>query len=422
MARATGSLHDAPMTIDVRKIEPDELPKLRDVLSVAFGGGDVNPSWDPVWEHAFERDRLLAAFENGEMVGVAGSFTFTVTVPGGEIPSGGLTIVGVLPNHRRKGILRKLMTAHIEDLRAHHEPIGLLWASEEAIYQRFGYGLGTSHSKIEIERGRNAFRNDPGPSGRVRFLDEDGSVDVLPGIYDKVRRDRPGMLARSEDWWRYHRLWDPKESREGASRLYRVIWEDDTGPHAYALYRVKEKWDEDVGLNESELSVFEVLSDSPEAHREIWRYIFGIDLVQKVTGYFLAVDDPLALMLVEPRRLRTRVMDAMWLRIVDVKAALEGRGYAAEGSITFRLTDEFCPWNEATWTLTASPGAPSVAQSDADPDLALETNDLAAAYLGTLSFAQLGRAGRVRELRPGAIERADAMFRSPIAPWYPEIF
>lgn len=411
------------MTIEVRTIGPDELARLRDVLSVAFGGGDPDAAWDPVWEHAFEKDRLFAAYESGEMAGVAGSFSFKVTVPGAEVPTAGLTIVGVLPNHRRKGILRKLMKAHVEDARAHDEPLSVLWASEEAIYQRFGYGIGTLHSKIEVERGRNAFRNDPGPHGRVRFLDEDESVKELPGIYERVRSRRPGMLARSEKWWRYHRLWDPKESRDGASRLYRVLWEDDSGQNrAYALYRVKEKWNEDVGLSEGELWVNELVSEDAEAHREMWRYIFGVDLVQRVTGYFMAVDDPLPLMLHEPRRLRTRVMDAMWLRILDVKRALEARGYASEGSFTFRLADAFCPENEGTWTLTVDASGGTVEESASEAQLEMETNDLAAAYLGTLTFAQLGRAGRVRELQPRSIEIADALFRTSVAPWHPETF
>ena len=410
------------MTIEVRAIQPDELAKLRDVLSVAFGGGDPNPAWDPVWEHAFEQDRLRAAFEAGEMVGVAGSFTFTVKVPGAELPSSGLTIVGVLPNHRRKGILRKLMEAHVEDARAHNEPLSLLWASEEAIYQRFGYGLGSLHSKIEIERGHTGFRDDPGAAGKVRFLDADESVKALPEIYDRVRATRPGMLARSASWWRYHRLWDPKESRDDASRLYRVLWEDDSGPHAYALYRVKEKWNEDVGLSEGELRVFEVVSESPEAHREIWRYLFGIDLIERVTGYFMPVDDPLPLMMLEPRRLRTRVMDAMWLRVIDVAGALEGRGYASEGSLSFELKDTFCEWNAGTWALEVGPEGATVSPSTAPAQLTMETNDLAAAYLGTLTFAQLARAGRVEELQPGSVQLADALFHSPVAPWYPEIF
>ena len=147
----------------VRFIVPEEVPRLREVLSVAFGGGDVNSDWDPVWENVFEHDRLLAAEDAGEIVGVAGTFSFTMTTPGGELPTAGLTIVGVLPTHRRKGILNALMEKHIADARTHDESLSILWASEEVIYQRFGYGPATSQIQIDVDRAHRAFRNDPAP-------------------------------------------------------------------------------------------------------------------------------------------------------------------------------------------------------------------------------------------------------------------
>ena len=410
------------MSIEVRFISPDEVARLRQVLSVAFGGGDPDENWNPVWENVFETDRLLAAFEGDEMVGAAGSFTFEMTIPGGTVPTAGLTIVGVLPTHRRKGILNKLMRAHIEDAQTHGEPISVLWASEEIIYQRFGYGMASRHMQIDVDRGHGGIRNDPGPGGRPRLLAPDEALKVLPDVYDRVRAVTPGMLARTAKWWEFHRLFDPKNDRDGASRMYTVAWENDGEVEGYALYRVKEKWNYESGLPVGEVWVFEVVAVSPDAHRELWRYIYGIDLAQSVKGYFMAIDDPLPLISLEPRHLRLRLSDALWLRVIDIKGALEARSYATDASVTFELVDAFCPWNEGRWRLDASEAKGTLAPAEGGADIALDASDLGAAYLGGTTFNELVRAGRATELTPGAIHRADSMFRTDRQPWHPEIF
>jgi predicted acetyltransferase len=232
----------------VRFLKEGEIPRLREVLSTAFGGGDVEPDWDVVWEKVFERDRLFVATEGDEIVGVGGSFSFTLTVPGAEVPAAGLTIVGVLPTHRRKGILRDMMRFQLDDARNHDEPVSILWASEEIIYQRFGYGMATEQLGIEIDRGQGVFRNDTGGQGRLRLLSQEEALKTFPDLYERVRRETPGMLARSPEWWQYHRLHDPKSGRDGASPYYRLVWENDGEVEAYAIYRVKEGWDFATGI------------------------------------------------------------------------------------------------------------------------------------------------------------------------------
>ena len=410
------------MSIEVRFISTDEVARLRAVLSVAFGGGDPDENWNPVWENVFETDRLLGAYEGDEMVGAAGSFTFEMTIPGATLPTAGLTIVGVLPTHRRKGILNKLMRAHIDDAQTHGEPVSILWASEEIIYQRFGYGMASRHMQIDVDRGHGGIRNDPGPSGRPRLLEPDEALKVLPDVYDRVRAVTPGMLARTAKWWEFHRLFDPKNDRDGASRMYTVTWENDGEVEGYALYRVKEKWNYETGLPAGEVWVFELVAASPDAHRELWRYIFGIDLAQSVKGYFMAIVDPLPLMSLEPRHLRLRFSDALWLRVVDIKSALEARSYAVDASVTFELVDAFCAWNEGRWTLRANEAKGTLEPAARAADIALDACDLGAAYLGGTTFNELVRAGRGTELTPGAAHRADSMFRTDRQPWHPEIF
>lgn len=410
------------MAIDVRFFKDGELPRVREVLSFAFGSGGPEPAYDIMWEKVFERDRMIVATDADEIVGVGGSFTFTMTVPGAEIPAAGLTIVGVLPTHRRQGILKDMMRFQLEDARSHEEPVSILWASEEVIYQRFGYGLASEQRGIEVDRGHGLFRNDPGPSGRLRLLTADEALKVLPDVYEGVRRETPGMLVRGPDWWQYHRLFDPAESREGASPHYRLVWEDEGRVEGYCLYRMKEDWDWATGLPNGKVIVLEVVSASPRAHREIWRHLFSIDLSAKVSAYFLAADDPLQQMVLEPRHLRLRNSDGLWLRVVDVKPALEGRTYQGDGTLTFDLIDDFLDRNTGRWMVTVTGGRGEVTAGGGDPDLTLDAGDLGAAYLGGTSFNQLVRAGRVTELKPGAVSLADAMFHSDRAPWHPETF
>lgn len=410
------------MTIETRFLKRGEIPRLREVLTTAFGGGEPEAEYDTTWEKVFEHERLIVTTEADQIVGVGGSFSFILSVPGAEIPAAGLTVVGVLPTHRRKGILSQMMRFQLDDARKHAESVSILWASEEIIYQRFGYGMATSLQRFQVGRGHGIFRNDPGPSGRLRLLDEEEALKIFPEVYERVRRETPGMLVRDPDWWKWHRLFDPKNDRDGGSPYQRVVWESDGPAEGYALYRTKQRWNDMTGLAEAELGVLELISTTPEAHRELWRYLFGMDLVDTVTAYFLAVDDPLPQMVLKPRHLQQRIGDAVWLRVVDVKAALEGRAYTGDGTLAFELTDTFCDWNQGTWTLTVLDGKAGVSRGGRDADLSLDAGDLGAAYLGGTSFNQLERAGRVKELKPGAIAIADALFHSNRAPWNPEIF
>ena len=423
MARITATHHHSlAMTIDVRFLKEGELTRFREVLSAAFGGGDIEPEYDVMWEKVFEHDRLIVATENDEIVGAAGSFSFTMTVPGAEIPAAGLTVVGVLPTHRRKGILNRMMRFQLDDAHDHEEPVSILWASEEIIYQRFGYGMASEQLSIEMDRGHGVFRNDPGPEGRLRLVTEEEALKILPDVYEQVRTQTPGMLARSPVWWKYHRLYDPKSAREGASPLYRLVWENEGQAEAYALYRVKEKWDNATGLPRGEVMVLEAMSTSPTAHREMWRYLFSLDLSGKVEAYFVPTDDPIQQMVLKPRHLKLRKNDGIWLRIVEVKAALERRSYGTDGSLTFDLTDGFVERNSGVWTLTVSEGHGEVTRTDNEADISLDAGDLGAAYLGGTTFNQLLRAGRLVDRIPGAVARADLLFHSGRAPWNPEIF
>ena len=146
-------------------------------------------------------ERMHAAWEDGRIIGGAGAFAFELTVPGGILPCGGVTVVGVLPTHRRRGVLRAMMRAQLDDIRERGEPLATLWASEETIYGRFGYGLASLTGSIELPRTFNALREPPDPAARTRLVSLEEAKQLVPPVYDRVRLQTPGMFARTEPWW-----------------------------------------------------------------------------------------------------------------------------------------------------------------------------------------------------------------------------
>ncbi|HET9614302.1 MAG TPA: sterol carrier protein domain-containing protein, partial [Candidatus Limnocylindrales bacterium] len=185
---------------------------------------------------------------------------------------------------------------------------------------------------------------------------------------------------------------------------------------AWALYRIAQR--EEDGRFKGQVRVVEAIGLDPAGTHEIWRFLLEVDLMEEITMRLLPVDTPLLQLVARPSSLSFRVNTGLWVRPVDVGAALSARGYAREGRVTFEVADAFCPWNEGTWTLADG----TAKRSSRSPDLRLDVTALGTTYLGGFSFGQLVRAGVVEEVRRGAAARADAMFASSRAPWCPEIF
>src|SRR5262249_44318326 len=156
-------------------------------------------------------------------------------------------------------------------------------------------------------------------------------------------------LSRSPSWWRLRRVGDPDWLRAGRAALQRVLLEIDGRPAAYAIYRhiAAPQLRVPVGT----LEVSEVMGDSPQAAAAIFRYLLDIDLVSRVKVQFLPVDHPLVFLAAEPRRLQMLLSDGLWVRLVDVGAALSARGYGPGEAIVLEVKDAFCPWNEGRYRL-----------------------------------------------------------------------
>ena len=363
-------------------------------------------------------ERMHAVFDDGRIVAGAGAYGFELTLPVGPARCAGVTVVGVLPSHRRRGLLRRMMELQLTDVRERGEPIAALWASEETIYGRFGYGMASLCLNLGIRRRSVGIRPDLPPEGSVRLIESDEALSVLPRLYDRIRKRSPGFLSRSRDWWVDRTLDDRPENRRGGGPLVRALYERDGRPAGWVLYRIAqegttwEDWKKTVRVTE-----FQGVDDA--ARRELWRFLLGIDWTDAITVNTLAVDDPVLLHVDRMNDLRARVYDGLWVRPVDVGAALAARGVSGDGRVTLEVTsDPQFPDNVGTWTVEGD----RVRRTSRRPDVRLDVQGLGMTMLGGFTFARLARVGRAEEAARGGLARADALFRAERAPWCPEIF
>jgi predicted acetyltransferase len=352
-------------------------------------------------------DRALSAFSDGATVGSVGSYPLRLSVPGGQsVPTAGIAYCGVLPSHRRRGIATELMSRQLADARDRGEPLVALWPSEERIYARYGFGVASSCLALDLDTAHATWRDPEQRRPDIQLLDLDSAHKVIAPIYATARETTAGMAERSDAWWRY-RLIRPHDED---SALF-VAASEGLG---YAIYRHRVPWAESP---EGTVEVVEAVGVGAAGTRAIWQYLFDIDLAQEVRAQYLPVDHPLLHMLAEPRRLRARTRDGLWLRILDIPATLSART-RGRSSVVLDVRDEFLADLSGRWYV----GADEVARTTKSPDIAVDITDLAAVYLGGATFAQLLRAGRAHELVAGGAARADAALPASVRPWTLEVF
>ncbi len=407
------------MELIYRAPEPDEMDAFFRPVWRGFGHPAPIPEQVEDNRTTWEPARSLGALDGDEWVGATGAYTMDVTLPGGAtIGAAGVTMVGVASTHRRRGILTELMRRQLDDVAAGPEPVAVLTASEALIYGRDAYGRAARGVRPRLAVGHSRFRPDaPGADGRLRILTLDEARAVLPDAYERIRPGRPGWVHRSAGWWETHVFLDRPHDRDGGSALFVLahLGADDR-VDGWATYRIAFDWRD--RLPSSRVVVEDMAAVDDAVQLALWRGVIDVDLSVEVDALHVAVDDPLPWAVADPRRVRTSdLSDWLWLRILDVPAALGPRRWGASGRLVVEVVDPFRPASGGRFAIDADgSGEGAVTAVATTPDLVLGAEELGAIALGGVAPSQLARVGRVAEERPGALAAADALFRTGRAP------
>jgi predicted acetyltransferase len=399
--------------MEVRPIRPEEVDRYLETTSAAFHG-DLTPDHRERWGAPLEVERSWAAFDGEALVGTAGAFTRKVALPGvGLVDAAHVTMVGVLPTHRRLGLLRRMLG---EVHRSAPEPFAALWASEGGIYGRFGYGVAARHAELVVDVRRAGFRADAPPAAPVRLAAPKAVLDELRAVFDAVAPTWPGMLDRVRPAWWQRLLQDAEGERDGASSLRAAVLTDGRG---YALYAVKSGWEASGPAHTCVLH--ELVALDPAARAALWRWLLDLDLVATVRWELAPVDEVLPHLLTDRRAVSVTALDALWVALLDVPRALAARGYAAPVDLVLDVVDAEHPTR-----VRLRAGADGSSACDEAPhapaDLRLGAEALGSLFLGGTTVAELHAAARVEELRAGAVSEATRAFRADREPWCQELF
>ncbi|MER5477401.1 GNAT family N-acetyltransferase [Streptomyces sp. NPDC002734] len=402
--------------MEIRSTTEQDFDVFVDTAHTAFAMERETPAeGEGAWWSAFEMDRsLLAVTEDGRPVGTVGAYSFDLTLPGGAVvPAPGVTAVGVLPTHRRQGLLSAMMRRQLADLREQGEILSVLLSSEAVIYRRFGYGPATYTQRMTVDRHRAALARPRAGEAADGSAARTGSVEVLrraecggllEEVYDRYRRTQPGALSRPHRWWSLG-AGQPPIAR--APRYIAVHRDADGVADGYASYSVDK---------ERTLTVDETITVDDAAFTALARFLLEHDLVGKVVFKHLPPGHPLRWQLTDYRAGELGdSTDWLWVRLLDIPRALTARGWSEEGELVLEVDD---PWlgEHGRYRLTVQDGKADCAPTDQEPDLSLDVSDLGSVYLGGTLPSTLVRAGHIRAHRPGAPELADALFRAERTP------
>lgn len=397
------------MTYPIRTIAAHEFETWARMVTTTYGQDWFDGALRNA-QTSIEPERTLAAFDGDELVAGVSIYGRTMTTPGALTPVAGITLVAVLPTHRRRGILTAMMRNQLTGLHeSGSEPIAALNAAEATIYGRFGYGIASHLAEIQGDKRFMALRPDTDfGAGTIRLLGREQARPLLEKVYDTARQSTVGWVDRTEKFWDA-RLADGERRSDGATAL-RFAFHIERGGAVtgYTLYRSRPRT----------VQIVEVAATSRQAYAALWRYLIHLDSHAHLT-YEGAVDEPLSHLMLDPRAAHVSVVDNLWVRLVDVDRALAARRYATPLDMVLEVQDAFCPWNAGRYRLRADGDTVTCERTQARPDLRLSAAELGAAYLGGTTLSSLAAAGRIDELRPGAVTAASLAFRGEREPFHP---
>ncbi|MER6916221.1 GNAT family N-acetyltransferase [Streptomyces sp. NPDC000594] len=408
--------------LEYRTLPEAELDHALDLHYIVFLGKEPDDDVRKLHREILAHCTRIGAYEHGELVGLLGAHPLSLSVPGGELPCAGVTFVSVAPTHRRRGVLSGMIAELWRQCAAAGQPLAALWVSETGIYGRFGFEPATRSYTVEIDTDRPlALRIEP-DDRPLRLVPPERAPAVIGSRHAAAREERAGRVARDDFWWRTHILPEADGENDDLTPV-RVVTIGDPGaePAGYVSYRTSCD-DEGRGT----VQVGELEAESPAVAAALWRYLTSIDLADKVRAWGRPLDDPLLRFAADRDQVRiVQEFPALWLRLVDVPAALAGRVWSAPLDLTVEVTDERLPANAGRYRITTGPKEhggdgtglrAEVTRTDAAPDLTIGVQELAAGYLGDIGAAELLRAGLVTEHTPGAAARLERASRTELLP------
>ncbi len=410
------------MTIEIRRVRPDELGESVEALTAAFlerpDVEEVVKELSPRWD----LDRLWVAHDGERICGTFRSWATEVTVPGGaRLPTAAVSGVTVLPTHRRRGILRGMVAAEHAAIRERGEVVALLHAAEYPIYGRFGYGPGTLEATWLLDT-RTASIVRPA-TGRVEYAKPGPEViPTIRDVYDRYRVGQPGEIRRMDVRWQGELgltpgVWSP------AWKGFLVLHRDDAGTvDGYARYsRTEDRWDANRPANV--LTLDELHALTTDAYATLWRFLAEMDWVGSVKAPRRPREDRLPWLLANARDAQlTEVTDGLWVRLFDVAAALAARTYEHEGRIVAEVLDPELPGGRSRLRLDAGPDGATCVETTETAELTIPIGALGAAYLGGTSLHSAVLATGHDEHRAGALDRLDRLLRTADEPWSSTFF
>lgn len=396
---------------EFRAVEKEERPDFDNIVKYVFANNATEDD-EPDESEFLLNEFTTAAFYKGKMVATSGGYPFEMRFNGRTIAADGLTAVGTQPGFRRRGLVREMVTRRLHAVHQNeHQSVSVLWASMGAIYQRFGYGLASTHTSCDFDPRFASFQFENSSDGYVRIVREDEGMPLVKDVYQKFIEPRTMDFQRSEGMWKYFFKYK-KQIRHCA-----VYFNSANQPEGYLSYSTSVY---DRPLDEGpdqKLSGHEFVYLNIDAYRALWNLIREHDLVGKVK-LDMPLDDPAMQLLLEPRILNLSVWDGIWLRIVDVEKALTQRNYGTAGSVVLEVkNDNECPWNEKRLLLETDGTNTEVAESNKSVDVTISPNGLASLLSGNAKLSELERMGRASVETTANVDHLDSMFTTRFRPF-----
>lgn len=403
------------MTLEIRPARQEEMTQLGAIASYVyagnFGEGEDNrvarlnrPEW------------TLCAFDGPRMVASYSAIPFTIRANGQAMAFAGVTAVGTLPEYRRRGLLRRITTESFAHMRDQGQTVAGLWASQAAIYQRYGYALASVRRRYEIDSTDIQLLREPDPALEVARVPSAEALDDLKNTYRAFVARRSGYLHRSQVLWRETVL-----SAEQGPRHVALCRDPDGTCLGYLVYTLTSEAREHPTRFQG-IVVYDSAWLTLDAYRALWAFLARHDLVGRIRFDWTSVDDPSPELLQEPRLLHSRDADGGWLRMIDVEAALARRGYDEDGSITLKIpADDLAPWNAGTYRLTVEGGEAQVERVASEPDVTMDVKSLASAFTGFRTVRELAH-WSLAEGEASALERASRLLETRYRPHWPDMF